>query len=254
MRPIVLLKLPEPGPACLFYDDRRDCSDRRGEIHSDPDYSGVSIQLFFALTAKRLWLRAAKALGKPPKNRCDRASGEIDLNRRTLALCWSFIALGASTTLSKPAKAADCLEVDLKAEETAVRMAEEEFASALTSGDVERVVRLLAEDIVLITRYTDPAKPGMPMRAVGVEMARVLNERFLNTARNLVASITPTNIAVAQSGDLAYAVGDFEFRFELVGYGRMAVRGRNLHIFRKVDGKWKVAVEATMDAVTEKSD
>jgi ketosteroid isomerase-like protein len=172
----------------------------------------------------------------------------IDKQRRTVALGGGLLSLLASAAPNTAAA-----EVDIKAEEAAVRQAEETFFAALSSGDVEQVVRLLAQDVVLLTRYTDPTRPGRPMHVEGIETARQLNERFLSKARNLVASIAPTNIAVAQSGDLAYVIGDFEFRFELVGYGRMVVRGRNLHIFKKVRGEWKIAIEATVDAATERS-
>jgi ketosteroid isomerase-like protein len=185
--------------------------------------------------------------------RRSRESEQVDFRRRAVALGAGLSALGASTTSSPFAVAADCREINSEAEKAALKRVEQEFASALTSADVDRLVRLFAPDIVLITRYTDPARLGEPLRAVGIEIARAFNERFLRNARNLVASITPTNIAVAQSGDLAYVVGDFEFRFEFVGQGRIVVRGRNLHIFRKIDNEWRIAVEATMEASTAKS-
>jgi hypothetical protein len=63
-----------------------------------------------------------------------------------------FTVIGASAGLSSSTRAAECPEIDAAVEEAAVRKAEEEFASALSSGDVDRVVSLLAEDVVLITK------------------------------------------------------------------------------------------------------
>lgn len=232
--------------------DRRDQADLDEGIDRAGTAALVRSERILSASNRRGWcIRMSKSFAR---ERYLRTPGRVDLKRRSVAFGGGLIAFGASAaSISNAVAAVDCPGADIKAEEEAVRRAEEEFASALTSGDVDNVVRSLAQDIVLITRYTDPARPGQPLHAAGIETARALNTRFLSRARNLVASITPTNIAVARSGDLAYVIGDFEFRFELVGHGRMIVRGRNLHIFKKVNGEWKIAVEAAMDAATEKN-
>ena len=108
---------------------------------------------------------------------------------------------------------------------------------------VDRAFALLVDDVCRLVE-TNP----VPWEGVKLDRKDVAARC---RARNLVAILTPTNIAVAHAGDLGYVVADFEFRLELVGYGRIIVRGRNLHIFKKVDGVWKIAVEVNIDAATE---
>ena len=91
-------------------------------------------------------------------------------------------------------------EVNLVAEEKAIRAAETAWANAVPTGDVDKVVAFYAEDAVMMP-------PGEAV-ATGKTAIRASWRQLLGLT-DLKLTWAATKVEVAKSGDLAYDVGTY---------------------------------------------
>lgn len=94
--------------------------------------------------------------------------------------------------------------------------------------DVDAMFEDLTEDAIL-------QKSGAP-RIQGIEAWREDYKKFFETFVHTI--ITPLEIQISSSFDLAWDYGTFLSEFEATE-GRTVAEGKYLSVYKKVNGKWK---------------
>lgn len=125
--------------------------------------------------------------------------------------------------------------VDLAAEEAAVRQAGKEWLAAEIAKDVPRIVSFYAEDAIEMASNT-------PM-IQGREAIRQWYEAWLLPA-GVGMTFETAAIEVAASGDLAVERGTYRFTQDSPR-GITEDVGKYVTVWKKVDGKWLVAIDAS---------
>ena len=127
-------------------------------------------------------------------------------------------------------------EVDLAAEEAALRRADEQFAAAvsaaMSSKDMATVMSHYAADAVVMMPNEAPAQ--------GTEEIRDLYDRMLPVATSLTWSAS--QVMVARAADMGITRGSFQMAIQTPA-GPVEDRGKYLTVWKKVDGEWKVAFD-----------
>ncbi len=125
-------------------------------------------------------------------------------------------------------------QIDLEAEREAIRRADLDFCEALTSGDAERFMSLIAADG---TFYGETVSHGPE---------EVLEQWAPLFGPDAAIRLTwePDTVRVSVSGDLGYSMGRYEMRSgEPAGEPRVGY-GRYVTIWTKgPDGSWQAAVD-----------
>jgi uncharacterized protein (TIGR02246 family) len=152
--------------------------------------------------------------------------------------------LGVRTTILTPLVVAVLLstagcsstpEVNLVAEEKAIRDAETQFAKAAATKDVDKLVAFYAEDAVML--------PPGEVVATGKAAIRASWAQLL-ALPDLELTWTPTKIEVAKSGDLAYDFGAYAMSHKDAAGKAVKDRGKYATVWKKgATGGWKVAVD-----------
>ncbi len=144
----------------------------------------------------------------------------------TLMICVAFstIFLSACTQSS----------VDTAAEQAALRAAADAYHEAAHRGDFGSMVDFYANDGFIV-----------PPNAA--------EEEGLQGARNFFAAIAEipglrlrfvdVRVEVAASGDMGYTLADIEISFEGPDGEPVEDKERDFHLWKKQDGKWKIAVD-----------
>lgn len=122
---------------------------------------------------------------------------------------------------------------DVVAEAAAIRAADEAWVAAAQRGDVDAIVAFYAEDGAFMA-------PGAEA-AVGREAVREAWVALL-AIPGLEVTFGPTEIVVAQSGDIAYDIGTYRLAMDTPG-GRAEDHGKYLVVWKKVDGQWRAAAD-----------
>jgi ketosteroid isomerase-like protein len=126
-------------------------------------------------------------------------------------------------------------EVNLVAEEKAIRDTETQFAKAAAAKDVDQVVAFYAEDAVLLP-------PGEAM-ATGKAAIRTSWAETL-ALPDLELTWTPTKIEVAKSGDLAYDFGTYAMSHKDASGKVVNDQGKYETVWKKgATGGWKAVVD-----------
>jgi uncharacterized protein (TIGR02246 family) len=126
-------------------------------------------------------------------------------------------------------------EVNLVAEEKAIRDTETQFAKAAAAKDVDQVVAFYAEDAVLLPPGEDMATGKAAIRASWAELLAL---------PELELTWTPTKIEVAKSGDLAYDFGTYAMSHKDAAGKVVNDRGKYETVWKKgATGGWKAAVD-----------
>lgn len=127
--------------------------------------------------------------------------------------------------------------VDPAAEKAAVeKLLRDQLAGTLQPGEAgaDGYVSIAAEDIVVL-------QPNAP-RVDGRKAVRDWSLQF-TSAKGWSVSWKATDVQVAASGDLAYAVGTYELSLEDAKGNPVTDKGKFLDAFRKqADGSWKQTV------------
>ncbi len=109
-----------------------------------------------------------------------------------------------------------------------------QWVAAEAQRDVETAINFFADDAVL-------HQPGMP-QVVGREAIRdCYRKLFQNFPPFVSLTGTPTSIAVAQAGDMAYEVGTTLVVLDLP-QGRAEASGKYVNVWKKVGQDWKAVV------------
>ena len=110
-----------------------------------------------------------------------------------------------------------------------------EYAAAMSEGDLERWIALWIDDAIQMS-------PGGPRRAGKAEIRREMQSLFDRFAASKMV-IQPEEVRIL--GDRAYTHGAFECRMMAEGGGKTKrCSGKFLDILEKqVDGTWKIAID-----------
>jgi ketosteroid isomerase-like protein len=144
----------------------------------------------------------------------------------TLMICVAFSAVSLSACTQS--------SVDTAAEQAALRSAADAYHEAAHRGDFGSMVDFYANDGFIV-----------PPNAA--------EEEGLQGARNFFAAIAEipglrlrfvdVRVEVAASGDMGYTLADIEISFEGPDGEPVEDKERDFHLWKKQDGKWKIAVD-----------
>lgn len=125
-------------------------------------------------------------------------------------------------------------QVDLRAEEQAIREQARKYLQGATNKDPGAVASLFAQDGVFLY-------PGMPL----VRGQSALREAFSTFMRTPGFALTfePTRLEVAQAGDLAYELGTYRLAMDAPG-GRVDDIGKYVTVWKKAGDHWEIVVDA----------
>lgn len=124
---------------------------------------------------------------------------------------------------------------DTAADEQQIRDLEQQWVEAVEERNIDAIVDLFAEDGRI-----------MPPNAEAVTGRDSIRETWqgLLDLPELDFSFEPTEVNVAESGDMAYAIGTYRLTYQEEGQEEPTQdSGKYVDIWEKVDGEWKVMVE-----------
>ena len=126
-------------------------------------------------------------------------------------------------------------QVNVAAEETAIRAGEAEWAKAAAAKDVEKVVSFYADDAVLLEPNEPIADSRTAIRASWTRMAAV---------PDLAITWAPDKVNIAKSGDVAYDYGSYSLSHAGPAGKKVEDRGKFATVWKKqADGGWKVVLD-----------
>ena len=153
---------------------------------------------------------------------------------RLLAVCAAFVSCLAASCNNRPAVPAAPVDTR-KAAEDAINATSEQFAKAIDSKDLDKVLSYYTDDAVLFV----PAGPA----AVGKDALRKTWQGFLAGPASKI-DVSGITIDVAESGDLAYERGSFTSTSEDAKGKTVTSTGKLVDIWKKqADGTWKMAAD-----------
>ena len=121
------------------------------------------------------------------------------------------------------------------ADEQQIRDLEQQWADAAEERNLDAIVNLFAEDGRIM--------PPNAEAAMGRDSVRETWQAILDLPE-LDFSFEPTDVNVAESGDMAYVIGTYRLTFQSEGQEEPTQdSGKYVDIWEKVDGEWKVTVE-----------
>jgi len=124
--------------------------------------------------------------------------------------------------------------VDPRSEEEAIRELDRRWVREVAAKNVSGVVDLYAEDGMMLAPNAPPARGKAALTAAFTDLMREGNE--------LSFSFEPTQITVAAAGDVAHDIGTYRISMDTPG-GRINDNGKYITLWKKIDGKWKVAAD-----------
>ena len=126
-------------------------------------------------------------------------------------------------------------QVDIEAEEPAIREMDVEWMNAANAKDVERLVDLYAADASLFP-------PNAPI-VTGKEAIRTHHSQLVE-GPGFVTSLKTTNVGISSAGDLAYSAGTSEDTINDSEGNPVTERGKWVVVLKKQpDGTWKVVID-----------
>lgn len=125
-------------------------------------------------------------------------------------------------------------QVDAAAELNALAAAAESYHRAASAKDRDAVVALYADDAMMIPPDAD--------RVQGIEGVRNYRFGFIESPSAEVA-FELVNVVVSDAGDMGWTLGIANASFTTADGQRGRDRVRDFHVWTKVDGEWKVAVD-----------
>lgn len=120
------------------------------------------------------------------------------------------------------------------ADQAVIRALDTEMVAALNARDIDRYMNCLAEDAVWMP-------PNAPV-VVGKAAIRDLVSQLFEVPEYTVAHHLLT-IKVSRSGDMAYLVYAYEFAVEDATGNPVMEKGKDISVFEKVDGSWKLTID-----------
>jgi uncharacterized protein (TIGR02246 family) len=123
--------------------------------------------------------------------------------------------------------------VDTATEEQRIREASQQTLRAMQAKDAAAVANLYTETGLSMGPYMPVMRGRESIRASLAQMFGM---------PGFTLSFSPTSIEIAESGDLAYEVGTYQFGAD-IPTGRLNDRGKYLTVWRKVGGEWRIAAD-----------
>ena len=125
--------------------------------------------------------------------------------------------------------------VDVQTEEQRIRELNRQWIAAAAAKDADRFASFYSEDAVSLGANIPITRGKAAIRSGMAEMFKM---------PGLLFSFEPTNIEIAQSGDMAYELGTYRLTTD-GSAGPAEDRGKYLTVWRKVNGEWKSVADAT---------
>jgi len=142
-----------------------------------------------------------------------------------LALALSLVAASSIVTAQE--------SVDRQAEEQKIRDLDRQWVQAVAAGDVEAIANFYAPE----GRFMPPNAPAAEGRdAVATSWRGILG------LPEVKLTFGPTQIEVAQAGDMAYDVGTYSLSFK-GAQGPVQDGGKYVVVWQKVDGEWRAVAD-----------
>lgn len=141
--------------------------------------------------------------------------------------------LSAVVCLSAACSPATRSEVDLAAEEAAIREMDARWLEAVQAHDAAGEAAVFANDGVKYLPHLEPI--------VGSAALQTFNTRFFANNPTVVRSWSTDEVHVVPSGDLAIQTGDFRATGVGPGGNEWEDYGRLLTVWKKEGGQWRVA-------------
>lgn len=129
--------------------------------------------------------------------------------------------------------ASGAIRADGKPEHVRIRELNAQWIEAIKSKDAQACAAFYAEDGRIM--------PPSAAAAQGTQAIAAVWESFFRL-KNFVLTFKPTQIVVAQAGDIAYDVGTYSLSFDSE-LGPVRDRGKYVLVWRKVRDEWKVAAD-----------
>jgi len=146
---------------------------------------------------------------------------------RKLSLTWAILAVVAMTGCGQ--------QVDIAAEEAALRAADAEWLKAFEEKDVEGMVSFYAEGASVFP-------PNAPIVTGREAIREMWTELVANPGFAL--SWKSTKVEVAQSGELAWVQETYEFSLQGPDGKLQEDRGKAVLVWKKqADGRWKAVAD-----------
>ncbi len=139
------------------------------------------------------------------------------------------------TTLLVLAVSGCAPQVDIEAEEAAIREADRQYSEAAAAKDVDRLVAFFAEDGWLLP-------PDQP--AITGQMGRRNFASEMTTIPGFAVSWQTTDAWVSRAGDLGYTLATLELTMDDAEGNPVTRQGKDFHVWKKQpDGSWKVVID-----------
>jgi ketosteroid isomerase-like protein len=125
----------------------------------------------------------------------------------------------------------------------AIRLAEIEFARAVQSKDRDRFLSFLAEEATFYGRTDLRTGPEGILEAWSV---------LFDPDAEVALTWKPLVVEASKSGDLGYAVGEYEQTTVDANGNKSLLYGHYVTIWRKVDGAWKAVLDIGTTPASER--
>jgi uncharacterized protein (TIGR02246 family) len=125
--------------------------------------------------------------------------------------------------------------VDTKAAEAEIRKGDEDFFSAAKAKDANAIAALYSTDAVSMPQNSPPL--------VGHDAILKYNQDFVKLPQLAITGESET-IRFSDDGTMAYDAGNYSVSYVDAKGHTIKDQGKFLNVLKKVDGKWKVIVDA----------
>jgi len=140
-----------------------------------------------------------------------------------------------------PAAVAASSAANTKADEDTIRAISDRIAAAISAHDTAAVRALYADDGVDFT-------PGMAPARGTAALVKEYADMF-GGMKNLKTTLAPTDVLVAQSGDVAVSRSGYQLAWTDAKGKPMTDHGNVVIGWKKVNGQWKVATSINASEV-----
>ena len=123
--------------------------------------------------------------------------------------------------------------VDRAAEEQAIRDLDREWVAAVAARDTVAIANLYAEDGYFMPPNAPRVDGRGAIRGAWAEMFQM---------PNVSLTFAPTDIVIAEAGDMAYDIGTYNFGMDGPD-GRIEDNGKYVVVWQKVNGEWKIMAD-----------
>jgi uncharacterized protein (TIGR02246 family) len=125
--------------------------------------------------------------------------------------------------------------VDTKAAAAEIRKGDDDFFAAVKARDANAIAALYSNDAVSMPENSPPL--------VGHDAIQKFNQDFLKVPQLTMTGESET-IRFSDDGTMAYDTGKYSVSFADAKGHTIKDEGKYLNVMKKVDGKWKVVVDA----------